>query len=74
MTENELIEQYEERARNEREVGAEIEIDTGLPYISIKMSDDSEYAFQEHEAENLLNDVPDWINAEDYLLAIAQNW
>lgn len=69
-----LVKQYEERAEAEREAGGSIEINSGLPYIDITMSDGSVYTFQEHEADELLNEVPDNISAEDYILAQAQNW
>ena len=69
-----LLKQYEERAAAERKAGGKIDIDTGLPSISIKMSDDSEYDFQEHEADKLLDGVPSNIDAEDFILAQAQNW
>ena len=69
-----LLKQFEERAEAERNAGAEIDIDTGLPSISITMSDGSDYFFQEHEAQAILDEVPDNIHPEDYILAIAQSW
>lgn len=69
-----LVNQYERRADAERRAGGSIEIDYRLPYIAIEMSDGSEYFFQEYEADNLLDTVPNNINAEDFLLASAQNW
>ena len=74
MNETELVKQYEERAQAERDAGGSISINHGLPYISITMSDFTEYFFQGEDAEELLDSTPEWINAEDYILAIAQNW
>ena len=74
MTTHQLIKQYERRARDEREAGGSIRIDRRLACVAITMSDGSEYFFQDEEASRLLADVPEWINEEDYLLAIAQNW
>lgn len=69
-----IVADFEQRAQSEREGGATIDIDFGLPTIAIKMSDGSEYFFQEHEASDLLDDVPENISAEDYILAVAHNW
>ena len=69
-----MVKSYEKRANAERKGGGSIEIDTKLPSVAVTMSDSSEYFFQEHEASDLLNDVPDNISPEDYILAIAQNW
>ena len=69
-----MVKDYEERARSEREGGATIEINTHLPYVAIKMSDGSEYFFQGEEASMLLDEVPDNINEEDFILALAQGW
>jgi len=69
-----LVKQYEERADSERAAGGEIEIDRIAGTVSIKMSDESEYFFQDHEADELLSRVPDNIQKEDFLLAVAQNW
>jgi len=69
-----MVKDYEYRASCEVDAGGSIEIDTGLPTVAITMSNGDEYFFQEHEASELLDSVPDNINAEDFLLAIAQGW
>jgi len=69
-----LVSQYESRARSEMEAGGTIDIDHMLPTIAIVMSDGSKYFFQEHEAEEILSQIPDNIADEDFLLAQAQNW
>lgn len=69
-----MVKDYEGRARSEREAGGTIEINERLPYIAINMSDGSEYFFQGEEASMLLDEVPDNIHAEDFILAIAQGW
>lgn len=71
---NSLIQQYTERAEAERTAGGKIEINTYIPYVALTMSDGTEYFFQGHEADNLLNEVYDNICPEDYILAMAQNW
>lgn len=38
------------------------------------MSDGSEYFFQGEEASDLLDEVPDNLAPEDYILAVAQGW
>jgi hypothetical protein len=74
MTNEELNRQYAERAAAERAAGGSIEINEGIPYVAIKLSDGAEYFFQEWQADDLLATVPDWAHREDYLLAQAQNW
>ena len=74
MTTPELIEQYEQRAEAAEEEGTRVEIDTSLPYIFVGFSDGAEYNFQEREAQELLDRVPDWIDAKTYILAISQEW
>ena len=69
-----LVNQYERRAEYERRDGGSIEINRVLPYVAVEMSDGSEYFFQGEEADDLLDTVPNNINEEDFLLAIAQNW
>ena len=74
MTKKELNKQYEERYQNEIKAGATIEINHSLPYVAIKINNGDEYFFQDEEASNLLKEVPDYINEEVYIIAIAQNW
>lgn len=69
-----LERQYAERADCESKAGGGISIDYDLPSVNIVMSDGSEYFFQEHQAEDLLKRVPENVDAEDFLLAQAQNW
>lgn len=69
-----LVNQYESLANSEREGGGKIKINYGLPTIRIQMSDGTDYFFQEHEATDLLDQVPDNISPEDFILAQAQNW
>ena len=71
---HDLLAQYEDRAEKERAGGGSIEIDDMLSTIAITMSDGGEYFFQEHEAADLLSEVPGNIHPEDFILAIAQNW
>lgn len=69
-----MVFQFEERAENEIKAGGSIEINYRIPYISIKLSDGNEYFFQDFEAQELLDEVPDVISSEDYILAIAQTF
>lgn len=74
MLSDTLLEQYTERAEAEIEAGGRIDINTSLPEISIIMSDGSQYYFSDYEADELLNNVPDNICAEYFILALAQDW
>lgn len=69
-----LVKQYEERAENERRGGGMIDIDYRIPTVAVELSDGSEYFFQEHEAQNLIDEVPENISTEDFILASAQSW
>ena len=70
----ELAEQLEARAKAEREAGGYCDVNSGLSYVDVVLSDGSTYFFQGEEAEALIAEVPEWIDEEDYILAIAQNW
>ena len=70
----EIYEDYEKRARAEKGAGGEIRINYDVPYIKITMSDGSRHEFQDEDAQELLDEVPDEIDAESYILAIAQDW
>lgn len=68
-----LLKQYISRAKKERTRGAKVVVNLRVPYVSVKIGDQS-YFFQGEQAENLLSEVPSNIDTEDYLLAIAQAW
>ena len=67
MTNEQLREQYKERAQAERDAGGSCKVDLGIPWIDVVMSNGDEYYFAEHEADALLDEVPGWINAEDFI-------
>ena len=52
----------------ERAAGTVIKIDYTLPSIEISREGEVVYWFQEHEAQELLETVPEGLNAEDFLL------
>ena len=68
-----ILADYEEQARAARDAGAHVEIDYRLPTVAITLGVE-EYFFQGQEASDLLDEVPDNINAEVYLLVIALGW
>ena len=74
MTNAQLRKQYTERANAEREAGGSCEIHWGLGWVNVELSDGSAYYFDGSDTERLLSEVPEWICAEDYILAMAQNW
>lgn len=74
MTDAELEQQYVERAQAERDAGGSIEINSVCGYVAVTLSDGAEYFFQGEAADNLLDEVPDWIWPADYILAMAQSW
>lgn len=69
-----LVTQYEQRAQAEREDGGSCSINHNIPTVAIVMACGEEWFFQEHEAQKLLDEVPDNVSPEDFILASAQNW
>lgn len=69
-----MVKTYELAAKKQKNEGASVEIDESLPTVSVKLSDGQEYFFQGEEAQNLLDEVPDNIAAEDYILHNAIGW
>lgn len=66
-------------AGEQREGGTRISIDRGLPAVSIEDSFHGSYYFQEHEAEELLQQADRsaedlGIDAETYLLYVSASW
>ena len=74
MISNWLVKDFEKRAENERRAGGMVDIDYRLPTVAVELSDGSEYFFQEYEAQDLIDEVPENISPEDYILAQAQGW
>ena len=59
------------------EQGWTVDINEYLPTVAIDNEELGEgWFFQGEEAEELLKDIPDWLDAteEEYLVYIAQNW
>jgi hypothetical protein len=74
MTNEELRQQYEERARAEEDAGGYVIIELGTGAIDVRLSSGEEYYFSNGEAQELLSEVPDWIDPISYIMATAQNW
>jgi len=74
MTREEMLNHVKETVKAFYVAGGTIEINHGLPYVAIKQPNEEEYFFQGEEAENLLNEVPDDINEEEYIIWISQGW
>lgn len=52
-----------------------IEINYDLPYVSVEHEGmDGSYFFQGEEAQNLLDEVPDWMTEEQYISYVSQGW
>ncbi len=79
MTQDELIEQIESTAAHCRSMGESVTINRSLPWIEVHRGIDEGwfpdvYFFQGEEASNLLNECPDYVSEEDYILWISQGW
>lgn len=79
---SELAEQYRERAKAEREAGGSCAIGWALPDIQITMSNGEEFYYQEHQADQVLDEakkdiresgMEGLVSVQDYLLAVYQN-
>ncbi len=66
---NAWISLYQQHAKEERKAGGSVEINYGIPYVAVNLSNGEEYFLQGEDAERLLDEVPDEISAEDWLLA-----
>jgi hypothetical protein len=69
-----LAKQIKNIADAERKAGGKVEINSKLPYVSVNNSNGDEYFFQDYSAENLLDEVPDNVNPEDYILFVSTRW
>ena len=78
MTRDELIRQIENTAYHCRAIGMSVEINSSLPWVSVYLDPNDPtndtYFFQGEEASNLLDECPDYVNEEDYILWYAQGW
>jgi hypothetical protein len=74
MTPEQLNADFEARYKAEVSAGGSVEIDHGLPFVAVTLSNGDEYVFQGDEAANLLGEVPDFMNEKVFILASAQNW
>lgn len=58
----------------QRKDGGKIKIDYRHETVAIKLANGDEFFFQNNEAIDLLDEVPDNVNEEDYLFWIARSW
>ena len=74
MTPEQLNADFEARYKAEVDAGGSVEINHGLPFVAVTLSNGEEYVFQGDGAANLLGEVPDFMNEKVFILASAQNW
>ena len=78
MTRTQLVNQVETTAHCARLNGDKVTINHLLPYVAVFLysldGNHTEYFFQGDEASDLLEEVPDYLNEEDYILWSAQGW
>lgn len=76
----EIARDYIARAESERRAGGSCSVDTGLPSVSISHSDGSEFYFQEHRADEILDEarttmrdtgLEGLLSIEDFLLVAS---
>ena len=82
MTKKQLILDYQHRAKAIKKDGVKIEINYGMPYISIENPNGDSWFFQDYGAARLIDEAKKAIkecfdgllSIEDYLLVISQDW
>ena len=74
MTIEEVVKMIEKTANAARKSCQYVIIDSVLPTVYVYRGEDDDFHFQEHEANDLLSQVPDYADPEDYILYIAQGW
>ena len=79
MTQDELIRQIEETAAYCRNEGQYVKINHSMPWVDVyhglgSWLEPIQYFFQGEEASNLLDECPDYVNEEDYILWTSQGW
>ena len=74
MTQDELIKQIEDTAEYCRKEGQYVKINSSMPWVDVYHGEDSNYFFQGEEASDLLDECPDYVNEEDYILWVSQGW
>lgn len=74
MTNEQFAADLQTRHDAELAAGGAIVINHNLPTVSIFLSGGDSFFFQESEAAELIDGVPDFVNEEVFLLAMAQGW
>lgn len=75
MTRQELIDEIEQTARRERSIGSFVTIKESIPFVIVRIAPHgNEWFFQGEEATDLIDSVPKWINADDYILWLSVGW
>lgn len=64
----------ERSARIEKSRGGSVEINYKLPTVSVTLGNGDNFFFQGDEASDLLEEIPENMSEEDYLLGTAIGW
>lgn len=64
----------EKSARIEKSRGGSVEINYKLPTVSVTLGNGDNFFFQGDEASDLLEEIPENMSEEDYLLGTAIGW
>ena len=71
---DQLMSQIVETAKYCRSEGQYVKINFGMPWVEVFRGVDDIYFFQGEEASDLLDECPEFVNEEDYILWYAQGW
>lgn len=74
MTKEQLIKDMAEASEAFYKHGGKIEINWGLPYIRILQTDGEEWFFQEHEAQQLIDEIDGDFIPEHYFIWTSREW
>lgn len=74
-----IAKDYESRAKSERRAGGSTDHNSSIGYLSVIRSDGEEYFFQDSDYDSLEKDykkdpTSDFLDFEDWALAMSQNW
>ena len=74
MIDQQLKDMIENIAEAERAAGTRVDINYWIPHVAVIRDGDTVYSFQEWQAQELLDKVPEGISDKDYILFSQTDW
>lgn len=73
MNRKDFLENVEQVAASYRNAGYEVQIDDGLPTVGVSYKGRDVFFCQDEEAQNFIEQCPEDINEEDYILFVLDS-